>query len=149
MPDISKLTEKQKTCLRLVAQGYNTKHIARQIDVSAHTVDQRIRNALRALEVEDRFAAARILAEAEADPTYQRLIYQAKALQTSTNLDIVEEPATETAASKPPRIPPVGGSSNDLTTFEKVKRISAMAALMGGAILSLVVAWLWLMPYLG
>ncbi len=148
MSDISKLTDKQKACLRLVAQGYNTKHIARQLDVSAHSVDQRIRNALRILGVDDRFSAARLLAQAEADPTYQRLIYQPEDLQTSADVDIVELPATEAVPSSPFRVPPVGGSSNDLSTIEKAKRIAAVATLIGGSILSLLVAWLWLMPYL-
>lgn len=75
---IAKLTTGQLDCLRLVDQHLNSKEIAAELQISPHTVDQRIRQALAILGVERRAQAARIVAQ-HAGPyesEYQRLIYQ-------------------------------------------------------------------------
>ena len=53
------LSEGEKQCLRLVSQGFNSKEIARQLHVSEHTVDQRVRTSLRKFGVPSRKEAAR------------------------------------------------------------------------------------------
>jgi DNA-binding CsgD family transcriptional regulator len=77
---IAILKDGQKDCLRLVLHHYSSKEIARQLGISSHTVDQRLRLATRLLEASDRFEAARILATAEhgsdLSAAYQPLIYQ-------------------------------------------------------------------------
>jgi DNA-binding CsgD family transcriptional regulator len=71
---ISRLTDGQLDCLRLVAQHLSSKEIAVELGISPHTVDQRIRQALQTLGVSRRAHAARIVAQ-HSQP-YQRLIHQ-------------------------------------------------------------------------
>ena len=75
---VAKLTSGQLDCLRLVDQHLSSKEIAVELDISPHTVDQRIRQALGILGVERRAQAARLVAQ-HAGPyegVYQRLIHQ-------------------------------------------------------------------------
>lgn len=75
---VARLSAGQLDCLRLVNEHLNSKEIAAQLDISSHTVDQRIRGALHTLGVERRSQAARIVAQ-YAGPyngPYQRLIHQ-------------------------------------------------------------------------
>ena len=75
---VAKLTPGQLDCLRLVDQHLSSKEIAVELDISPHTVDQRIRQALNILGVERRTQAARVVAQ-QAGPykgAYQRLIHQ-------------------------------------------------------------------------
>jgi DNA-binding CsgD family transcriptional regulator len=72
------LSSGQLDCLRLVNEHLSSKEIATELDISPHTVDQRIRGALHILGVERRSQAARIVAQ-HAGPyggPYQRLIHQ-------------------------------------------------------------------------
>jgi len=71
---IAKLTEGQLDCLRLVDQHLSSKEIANELQISPHTVDQRIRHALHTLGVERRTQAARLVAQYSGP--YQRLIHQ-------------------------------------------------------------------------
>ncbi len=71
---VKRLSAGQIDCLRLVDQHLSSKEIAARLDISPHTVDQRIRGALQVLGVERRTQAARLLCH-ESGP-YQRLIYQ-------------------------------------------------------------------------
>lgn len=71
---VARLSPGQLECLRLVNQHLSSKEIAAELDISPHTVDQRIRGALQILGVERRAQAARIVAQH--DGPYQRLIHQ-------------------------------------------------------------------------
>lgn len=71
---VEKLSDGQLDCLRLVANHMSSKEIAAELDISPHTVDQRIRIALQTLGVSRRTEAARMV-EAVEGP-YQRLIHQ-------------------------------------------------------------------------
>jgi DNA-binding CsgD family transcriptional regulator len=81
---IELLTPGQKACLRLVMQHLSSKEIARELGISPHTVDMRIKRANAALGVSTRFEAARALASGEriSDAStgdcdrYQPLVYQ-------------------------------------------------------------------------
>jgi DNA-binding CsgD family transcriptional regulator len=68
------LSAGQLDCLRLVDQHLSSKEIATELEISPHTVDQRIRGALHILGVERRSQAARIVAQYSGP--YQRLIHQ-------------------------------------------------------------------------
>jgi DNA-binding CsgD family transcriptional regulator len=72
----AKLTEGQKQCLRLVLRHMSSKDIARELDISPHTVDQRIRTAMKTLGAGSRVQAAFILARHEGLPGYQSPAYQ-------------------------------------------------------------------------
>lgn len=83
MPDsvehrIARLTLGQRQCLALVDRHLSSKEIALRLNISPHTVDQRIRQALHTLGVERRGEAARLVATVggfDGEP-YQRLIHQ-------------------------------------------------------------------------
>ena len=71
---IARLSAGQLDCLRLVNEHLSSKEIAAELDISPHTVDQRIRQALHILGVERRTQAARLVARYSGP--YQRLIHQ-------------------------------------------------------------------------
>jgi DNA-binding CsgD family transcriptional regulator len=71
---LAKLTRGQLDCLLLVDQHLSSKEIAVELNISPHTVDQRVRLALQTLGVERRTQAARLVARYH-EP-YQRLIHQ-------------------------------------------------------------------------
>lgn len=63
------LTEKEKEALRLLFAGHDAKSAALELDISVHTLNDRLRAARRKLGVTTSKEAARALAEAEqADP---------------------------------------------------------------------------------
>lgn len=74
---VDRLNDGQRDCLRLVLAHLTSKEIARELGVSPHTVDQRLRAAMRVLNAHSRFEAARIFAALDREQTYQPLIYQA------------------------------------------------------------------------
>src|SRR3982750_2272401 len=71
---LARLSAGQLDCLRLVDQHLSSKEIAAELNISPHTVDQRIRGALHVLGVERRSQAARIVSQFSGP--YQRLIHQ-------------------------------------------------------------------------
>jgi DNA-binding CsgD family transcriptional regulator len=71
---VARLSPGQLACLLLVDQHLNSKEIAAELNISPHTVDQRIRGALQTLGVERRTQAARMVARHHEQ--YQRLIHQ-------------------------------------------------------------------------
>jgi DNA-binding CsgD family transcriptional regulator len=78
---VARLSAGQLDCLRLVDQLLSSKEIATELDISPHTVDQRIRQALAILGVERRAQAARIVARHRGP--YQRLIHQSPYIEPS------------------------------------------------------------------
>lgn len=107
-PRVTLLSESERACLRLVYQHMTSKDIARQLGVSPHTVDMRLRQAIRKLEVTTRIEAARALlleeitqgispatkeaAEAEG---YQPLIYQASEIVDDAKSATFGAPASQ------------------------------------------------------
>ena len=83
---IAKLTEGQRACLRRVLAHQTSKDIARELGVSPHTVDQRLRVAARTLGVASRVEAARMLAEHEnaTSALYQPFVYQPSVVAPET-----------------------------------------------------------------
>ena len=75
---VSKLTEGQRDCLRRVLMHQTSKDIARDLGISPHTVDQRLRVATKTLGVSSRIEAARALARSENLDIegYQSTVYQ-------------------------------------------------------------------------
>ncbi len=80
---VSRLTQGQLDCLRLVDQHMSSKEIAVELGISSHTVDQRIRLSLHTLGVERRSQAARLVSN-ELGP-YQRLIDQSPHIEGDFN----------------------------------------------------------------
>jgi DNA-binding CsgD family transcriptional regulator len=65
------LTEKEKETLRLIARGHDAKSAARELDISVHTVNERLRNSRRKMDVTSSREAARTLLELEANSKEQ------------------------------------------------------------------------------
>jgi len=144
------LSEGEKQCLRLVAQGFSSKEIARQLHVSEHTVDQRVRTSLRKFGVPSRKEAARLFVSVEQRPpqidTYQPLIYQpeplasdpepASSLDQPDGPDVQREPKTLLR-----RIlafgPPLGGSTNELSIDGRILAMIRAAVLTGVGVVTL------------
>lgn len=61
------LTDKEKETLRLVLRGHDAKSMARELDLSIHTINERLRHARRKLEVTSSREAARMLHDAEGE----------------------------------------------------------------------------------
>jgi DNA-binding CsgD family transcriptional regulator len=80
---LSKVTEGQRACLRFVFMHFSSKDIARELGISPHTVDQRIRVAIQQLGVTSRVEAARLLAASEGAAPYQSTIYQSPHIAAS------------------------------------------------------------------
>lgn len=62
---IRALTEKEKQTLRLIVRGHDAKSSARDLGLSVHTINERLRDARRKLAVSSSREAARILLAAE------------------------------------------------------------------------------------
>lgn len=65
---IGALTEKEKQTLRLIVRGHDAKSIARSLDLSVHTINERLRDARHKLAVSSSREAARLLFDAEGEP---------------------------------------------------------------------------------
>lgn len=62
------LTEKEKQTLRLLLAGHDAKSMARQLGLSVHTVNERLRYARRKLSASSSREAARLLRDTEGQP---------------------------------------------------------------------------------
>jgi DNA-binding CsgD family transcriptional regulator len=94
------LTDGQRDCLRLVYNHMKSKDIARVLGVSPHTVDMRLRTAMRTLGVGSRIEAARVLVQEESGgettpDLYQPLIYQAPDVADAADSAIMQSPALD------------------------------------------------------
>jgi DNA-binding CsgD family transcriptional regulator len=165
---LSKLTEGQKTCLRLVQEGYEAKEIARKLLISPHAVVERLRGARRTLCAQSSREAARLLAHYEDCPAYNRIVDNPIVLEpkeqlpkiiptlpahtgladdASQQLEIREDqmPFTvqfvERSGQFPLPFPTEGRQQNDLNAFQTISMIAVLAvalAFAGIAVLAIV-----------
>jgi DNA-binding CsgD family transcriptional regulator len=111
----ARLTEGQKACLRLVLRHMSSKDIARELGISPHTVDQRLRTAMKLLGAGSRVQAAFMLAKVEGIGSYQSSAYQ--------SLDVAPE------ADRPTLAPSDNGWRQDQgQRFEAVREEQAAFA---------------------
>lgn len=157
---IARLTAGQRVCLRMVHERLTSKDIARELAISPHTVDQRLRQAIEILGVTSRVEAARAFAAQESD-TYQSLIYQAPYIaddagpaptplsdtgerwREAATVEEMQAPYLAFASSQPtsfiPPLPVRRGARNDLTIMQRLGWTVAVAvgtALSAGVFLS-------------
>ena len=66
-PGPDTLTDKEKQTLRLILRGHDAKSSARELGLSVHTVNERLRDARRKLGVTSSREAARVLLAAESE----------------------------------------------------------------------------------
>lgn len=62
---IRALTEKEKQTLRMIVRGHDAKSIARSLDLSVHTINERLRDVRRKMAVSSSREAARLLLAVE------------------------------------------------------------------------------------
>lgn len=91
----AQLSEGQKACLRMVLRHMSSKDIARALDISPHTVDQRLKLAMRSLGAATWVDAARAFAAIEAGEGYQCLVYQEPDLAGAADPAPLPRSATE------------------------------------------------------
>ncbi len=125
------LTEGQKACLRLVAQHYTSKEIARELGISHFTVDQRLDAARRKLNAPSRKDAAKIFAEYEMRTISQPFVYEASQSLVYETSALEPTPFDVNHSSAPDRkkqkmanlfsrqlLPPIGGERHELSNKE-------------------------------
>jgi DNA-binding CsgD family transcriptional regulator len=88
---VARLSGGQLHVLRLVSQHHNSKEIAAMLGISRHTVDQRVRGAIRALGVENRWEAARAVPDAHNEDADQRLIHQPSDIDAAAHCSETDE----------------------------------------------------------
>ena len=155
------LSEREKSCLRLVAQGLTSKEIALRLETTPGTIDNYITSAVRILQAPSRRQAARMLMEREM-VAVQQLHVQSAALATRSDPDELSEPEAdadligEAAVSGPPTtssrrlwrfveklavvaIDHVGGSRHGWTKRQVLMAIM-LAALVSTALLAAITA---------
>ena len=98
-PALALLTDGQRDCLRLVYRHMTSKDIARVLGVSPHTVDMRLRTAMRTLSVASRIEAARLLVLEEAGgdilpDAYQPLVYHRPEIAGGAEMTILTSPTS-------------------------------------------------------
>ncbi|MET0371064.1 MAG: helix-turn-helix transcriptional regulator [Sphingobium sp.] len=144
------LSEGEKQALRLVAQGFNSKEIARKLHISEHTVDQRVRTSLRKLHVNSRQEAARLFLHSESQSaqigTYQPLIYQPKPLvPVPVSAPSQGQPSMEGRRTGWRKLihrilsfgPPLGGSTNELSVDGRILAMIRAAVLTAVGVVTL------------
>ena len=92
---VARLTAGQRECLFLVNDHATSKEIARQLGISRHTVDARLRAAIQTLGVTSRREAAIIYRAAMQAEGYQPLAYQSPRIVTG--VDGAENPTHDDA----------------------------------------------------
>jgi len=163
---LARLSDGQRACLRLVFHHMSSKDIARELNISPHTVDQRIKVAMQHLGATSRVEAAKLLAAHEHADPYQSVVYHSSDIadpghvvegsgapeQVERTSDIPEKmvgdggrTTVQTPSSAPlPRrnpwpFPHTAGDVNTLSTTERlawIAMISIGSALAFGMILA-------------
>ncbi|MEM1051925.1 MAG: DUF4019 domain-containing protein [Pseudomonadota bacterium] len=99
--EIEALTEKEREALRLLLAGHDAKSSASELDISIHTLNDRLRSARRKLGVTTSKEAARVLATAEEEaPTnsHQTLVHKGLGV-TETQENQEFDPAADRSES--------------------------------------------------
>ncbi len=78
---MARLTAGQRACLELVDDHATSKEIARQLGISRHTVDARLRQAIQILGVTSRREAAIVWRAASGAQPYQAFAYQSPRIE--------------------------------------------------------------------
>lgn len=133
MPDqrISRLTDRQKACLELVAQGYTAKEIGRILGISHSTVNNHLQAAIQLLEVGGRKEAARLYVRSAGQGLRQGLPSEPPDLAEPSSLTD-DGPASWMRVWRRivgSLLPPLGGRENALSPHQSVLAISRIAFL--------------------
>lgn len=129
---LNSLTEGQKDCLRLVNDHLTSKEIARILQISPFTVDQRLDAAKKKMGVSSRREAAKIFAEAGDRTIYQQTIYQNGSFSSEMDGPNNIEPSNRVAQtfkafSQLMPVPPIGGERHNLSKKEIIRQSISIA----------------------
>ena len=131
------LSEGQKACLRLVAQGMSSKEIAKALDLTPQTVDTYVKTSMARLGASNRRDAARMLVAAEAS---QKLGSPSQPLAEPGPMpDQLASTGTGSWLSWV-RPPPVGGGFHDLTWSQKTYQALLVAVISASIVIALALA---------
>lgn len=119
---VEKLSDGQRECLRRVYDHKTSKTIARELDISPHTVDQRIKVAMRQLKVDSRVDAARILMEHERPGSHHKLVYQAPDIES----EVLDKPRSSVVAESGSVGDPAGHVEEEERAFNANYALQAM-----------------------
>jgi DNA-binding CsgD family transcriptional regulator len=131
------LSEGQKNCLRLVAQGMSSKEIAKQTGLTPQTVDTYLKASLPRLGASNRREAARLFLAWEAakngDAPSESLV--------STDEQRAESDGSTTRKwSDLIKLPPIGGVVNELGWAQKTVQALQVAVVAAATIIALTLA---------
>lgn len=140
------LTDGQRECLRLVNEHRTSKEIAKILQISPFTVDQRLDAAKNKLGARTRKEAARIFAERDGQEIYQQTIYQNGRFSSDVDEAITTEPSNRAAQvfkafSHIMPVPPIGGRNHNLSKKEIFSQ-SIGIAFMGSVAVILITVFL-------
>ncbi|MES2058132.1 MAG: helix-turn-helix transcriptional regulator [Pseudomonadota bacterium] len=138
MPEsrFDRLTLRQKDCLRLVAQGYTSKEIGRELGISYSTVDNHLLAATQALGAGSRAEAARLfmrnapvtMAAETDDSSGQQLPRQPQTLAVPPFVvDPLPQQHRGWQGIMSRLVPPIGGRDNDLTSSQRLLAVARIA----------------------
>lgn len=136
---IAKLSDVQKRCLRLAAEGRSSKEIAPMVGLTHQTVDQYLQRARMTLGAGNRREAAWILAEIESARPFKGFEFKSPDVASSSESAISEVP-TEQQQRQPKllSLPATGGPPNDLTTAQKLTAIGKIALFLVIIVLTMI-----------
>lgn len=97
------LTEKEKQTLRLIVCGHDAKSIARTLDLSIHTINERLRDARRKMAVSSSREAARLLLEVEGGSMTPEMFGDSTIGEDPRALPVDQETAPTVGAGRPIR----------------------------------------------
>lgn len=134
MPDPNMtLSDGQKACLRLVAQGMSSKEIAKALGLTPQTVDTYVKTSMARLGVTSRREAARIIAASEVS----------QKLGSPSGRVAEHGPEPQMAATGTTgwlnwvRPPPVGGGFHDLNWSQKTYQALLVAVISASIVAAL------------
>ncbi|MDM7957527.1 helix-turn-helix transcriptional regulator [Blastomonas sp.] len=133
----AQLTEAQVNCLRLVAEGYTSKEIAKRLGLTPMTVDQYLHRAKTIVGAPDRRAAARRVFDPQSGRAFKPFELKTPAVAEQSKVMSLpgapsEGPQDTAAASQwQARLgyPPLGGIRSDLDAPQKTMVILRIAGL--------------------
>jgi DNA-binding CsgD family transcriptional regulator len=136
---INKLSDVQKQCLRLTAEGRSSKEIAPVVGLTHQTVDQYLHRARVILNAENRRDAARIFAEIERATPFKGFELKPPIVESPRDSGISEIPIErQPAQPKLLDLPSIGGPPNDLTRTQRLIAIGKIALFLMIIVLAMV-----------
>ena len=127
------LSDGQKACLRLVAQGMSSKEIAKALGLTPQTVDTYVKTSMARLGVTSRREAARILAASE----LSRKLGSPSARLADRGPEPQMASTGTTGWLSWVRPPPVGGGVHDLNWSQKTYQALLVAVISASIVVAL------------